>query len=171
MAPPNCNRNDSSQAMESISRWLVGSSNSSRSGWLAKARASKTRRCMPPDRVSAPVLGIKPQTAEYALEPVLNEPYFLFVFMPAESVAALALEQADQQIAVLAQARGAYFIDLAPQTAGNVLGQMTHAKAGFAADLAGIWAYLAGQQLEHAGLARAVAAHQTDPFTLIAPGN
>src|SRR6478752_140596 len=42
-------RNSSSQAIASMSRWLVGSSSSSTSGALTSAWASNTRRFMPPD--------------------------------------------------------------------------------------------------------------------------
>ena len=44
-------RKRSSQSTDSASRWLVGSSRSSRSGWRRRSRASATRRFSPPDSV------------------------------------------------------------------------------------------------------------------------
>ena len=49
VAPPGTSR---ASAMASMSRWLVGSSSSSRSGCATSARASSTRRRQPPDSVS-----------------------------------------------------------------------------------------------------------------------
>ena len=47
----------SSHVMASMSRWLVGSSSSSRSGCPTSARASRTRRRHPPESVSTSASG------------------------------------------------------------------------------------------------------------------
>jgi hypothetical protein len=47
--PGYCSRNFSSQATDSASRWLVGSSSSSMSGSDSSRRHSATRRFSPPD--------------------------------------------------------------------------------------------------------------------------
>ena len=49
IAPSRAARWPASQAIASTSRWLVGSSSSSRSGWSSSTRASAIRRRSPPD--------------------------------------------------------------------------------------------------------------------------
>ena len=60
--------------MASMSRWLVGSSSSSRSGCDTSARASSTRRRQPPDSVSTAASAGRPRCDEHLLDALLEPP-------------------------------------------------------------------------------------------------
>jgi hypothetical protein len=64
----------SSHSMASMSRWLVGSSSSSRSGCATSARASSTRRFHPPDSVSTMVSAGRSRRDKHQLDPLLEAP-------------------------------------------------------------------------------------------------
>ena len=60
--------------MESRSRWLVGSSSSSTSGWATRACARATRFLLPPDRVLHNGLGVQVQALQGFIHPLFPVP-------------------------------------------------------------------------------------------------
>ena len=60
--------------MASMSRWLVGSSSSSRSGCATSARASSTRRRQPPESVDTTRVSRKPEPGHHHVDADVDVP-------------------------------------------------------------------------------------------------
>src|ERR1035437_9416924 len=174
-APGNSRRKSSSQTMDSASRWLVGSSRSSKSGWAANARQRATQRLSPPE--SGPTRESSGgATRPRAVVCVRGGGDAVDAGLQLPAVRAVNVVQQNRQLLVrdvsgfvgaqpLDQVRRARLDVLANGEAAielKLLRQITDAQSAPPCHLAGIGALMAGQNAQQAGLAGAVSAQQAD---------
>ncbi len=158
-----------------MSRWLVGSSSSRMSGAETRARASSTRRLVPPERAanSASASRLRRlstrstswcrRPAAALLQAVLQRLQLRQqgrVGFPRQAVGQMVI--IGQQVGGIAHAGGDDVEDRPGQVQRHVLGDQGHPEPLLAMDLAAVRGQLAGNQLQQGRFAGAVAPHQAE---------
>ena len=154
-----------------MSRWLVGSSSSSRSGCDTSARASSTRRRQPPDSVSTAASAGRSRCGHDLLHPLLEPPavpLLEFVLQSSESLEARRRPLVGDehrrvvvrrhQFAQVAEALGHDVEDRTGIGERRILLEPGRPQAGRPPDRTGVGRQLTAQHPQQRGLARPVPA-------------